>query len=111
MKKANHFLAVYVGPDREKRERAMVRMWDMLRYDGCYPVTVNMPDAGDFIVLRQDYMKDRAMGFTTARWESMGFRDYIAATSETISLSYAMVEDMKAMAQFKVQQGEKRVPA
>lgn len=69
MKAKDAYLAVRVDPENDRFEQ---RMWDMLRYDRCYPV--NMPGIPDnWVVLKQPYLKDLKPGFTLGRWRSFGY--------------------------------------
>lgn len=66
-KKAEWYLAV-----RDDDRDIPSRVWDMLRYDSCYPVS-NAPSG--WVVLKQPYRDGIKGGFTLARWSSFGFRD------------------------------------
>lgn len=72
-KKFDHYIAF---PDKDVDK---AYLWDMLRYDACYPVS-NAPDG--WIVLKQPAVKDVKGGFTLDRWRSFGIRNPIVAESD-----------------------------
>lgn len=75
------YIAVYVGSEElgwvqdPNAGRIECRVWDMLRYDRCYPASngERFEEMG-FILLKQPYQQDVKGGFTVGRWESMGFK-------------------------------------
>lgn len=79
-KKLDWFLAVYVGDS----ERYAEGMWDMLRYDRCYP-TSNTHDEQErgWIILTQPYVPGLRGGFRLDRWSSFGFRTVLVASAPT----------------------------
>ena len=84
MPNLNHFLVVYVGDDDPNAGRIESRMYDMMRYDRCHPMT--LPDrlhALGFRLMLQPYVKDMRGGFTVARWASHGFRTLFEGKSTT----------------------------
>lgn len=100
------YLAVYVGNDKlgwvedPNAGRLESRMWDMLRYDRCYPASngERFRDMG-FYLLKQPYQKDIMGGFTLGRWESKGFKYLIQGPASTSgSVSFAMEEHCREYA-------------
>jgi hypothetical protein len=72
-KKVEWYLAVRNEPDLP------ARVFDMLRYDACFPIS-NAPDG--WVVFRQPYREGHRGGFTVARWASFGFRHLVAVEGQ-----------------------------
>lgn len=70
-KKMEWYLAV-----REDGPDLAARVYDMLRYDSCYPMA-NAPRG--WSVFRKPYREGMKGEFTLARWASFGFRTPIVA--------------------------------
>lgn len=63
-------------PDADRIES---QIWDMMRYDRCYPHTFNA--APGWVVLKQPYLEGVSGGFTLKRWESFGIRNPVVVSA------------------------------
>lgn len=92
-KKRDSYLAVYVGHNPGLKNHFKLFLWDMMRYDQCYPV--NPPDRlSDWLMFCRPHMPNRRTGFTIGRWESFGLgrsHDYVVGESETGYPTYMLM--------------------
>ena len=110
LSRCDWYLAVYVGTDElgytqdPNAGRVECRAWDMLRYDRCYPASnAERFEKMGFLLFKQPYQKDIRGGFTTARWESFGFRDYLVApATPNGSIPFSLEENCREFAQQRV---------
>ncbi len=73
-KRISYFLAI-----PENSVVQPIRLWDMLRYDRCFPMS-NAPTG--WTILVQPYIDGIRGGFTAGRWQSFGINQAIVATKE-----------------------------
>jgi hypothetical protein len=100
-KKINHFIAIPLFSktgdtlDSLQENSLKLSIWDMLRYDSCYP----MPNApSDFLILMQPYRVGARGGFTIDRWKSFGITRCVTGEAEVgYSMPHAMYENLNTL--------------